>query len=76
MAGLTVRIRGGKRQPRYYYHKDRGAENIVRFLTEPPLSQEPEKRDPRSEVQKRIDELLLACRRTDELIASIVERWK
>jgi len=75
MAGLTVRIRGGKRQPRYYYHKDRGAESLVRYLTDPPL-REPEKRDTRSEIQKKIDELLLACRRTDELIANIVERLK
>jgi len=47
----------------------------VRYLTDPPL-REPEKRDTRSEIQKKIDELLLACRRTDELIANIVERLK
>lgn len=74
MYGITVRIRGGKRQPRYYYHKERGANDLVRYLTQQSRDDEPQ--DCRSKAQRMIDELTLACRQADELIASIAERWK
>lgn len=69
MCGQTVRIRGGKRQPRYYYLKDTGAERLVRYLSDQP-------RDCRSRIQKLIDEMTLACRRVDEAFADIAERYR
>lgn len=67
----TVRIRGGKRQPRYYYHKERGAENLIRYL-----EQSKDRRDTRTEVQKVIDGLLQATKQTDDLIDSVLARFQ
>ena len=70
MCGQTVRIRGGKRQPRYYYLKDTGAERLVRYLSSNRQC------DCRSMIQRLIDEMTLACRQVDEAFADIAERYR
>lgn len=68
---VSVRIRGGKRQPRYYYLKDRGAEDMVRYMSE-----EKRKESSRSEVQKRIDEMVCSAQRVADELRDIADRMK
>jgi len=62
-----VNIRGGKRQPRYYYHKERGAVNMMKYLEEMPK---------RSPVEQMIEKMREAAFRCDEVLREAKEKLK
>lgn len=70
---VSIRERGGKRQPRYYYLKDSGAEKLVHHMSD--KRQKP-KADCRSEIQKRIDELVLSSRAINKAVKDIMDKYK
>jgi len=72
---MNVKARGGRRrQPRYYYMKERGEDNLVKYITEFSGYQF-EQRDCKSEVQRRIESIRLAGLKVDEAIQEIKGKW-
>lgn len=66
-----IRAKGGKRQPRYFYLKDAGANKLVKFMSKTD-KKEPEQK--KSKIDEVCEVLLLTTKQIDLFIAATKEK--